>query len=188
MISKKITAFSIILLFVALISGLFLVLSNPIKQPENKPDNPNSFAENVTATEFDLDGKAKTIWVASKMVNYIKDNITLFENPRLTLYKSNQPPWYFNADHGKAIHGKEEVFLWGNVKGYQPPGENSHNMTLLSPTMTVYPDQSYAITHDPVVIQKPHNIVHAIGMKIDLKTSNVTLLSQTQANIEKKLD
>lgn len=185
-VSIKISTFSLMLLFIALISGWFFVVSNPITQPNSKPENPNSFGKNIVATEFDSYGKPKTIWVASNMVNYIKEDATTFENPRLTLYKPQQPPWYVKADHGKSLHGKEEVFLWGHVYANQPPGDNSHNITLLSPTMTIYPDKSYAITHDPVVIQKPNNIVHAVGMKIDLNTGNITLLSHTKANVTKK--
>lgn len=170
----------IILLMIIALIWLFIRSSKLTVHP-NKPENPDAFMTNIHAMQIDKDGKLQNILDGTTATHYAKDNVTTFDNPRIVIHKEHQPPWYISADNGKALNGVTTIQLWGNVQIHQPPGVGSHDVTFLTTQLTYYPDQSFATTDEPVTIKRPGSIVHATGLRADLKKGYVKLMSKTDA-------
>lgn len=179
--------FSLItLLAIIAISTIWLIsTSGKIKLPLNKPQNPDSFINNVEAIQFNEQGKAHHSLKSPKLINYLKDNTTNIEKPFYTFQNEQDAAWNIQADFGAALHGMETITLTGHVTIQQLPGKNSRNVTLLTDKMIFYPSKSFAETDRPVTIKQPGIIIKGIGLQADLKTGKIKLLSKTKAEYKK---
>jgi lipopolysaccharide export system protein LptC len=141
---------------------------------------PDAFMEDVVATIIDKQGHPALKIAASKMVHYPENDSTDIANPWLTFYRQSPQPWQLTAEHAKTLQGIEQIILWENVVIHHPGDDQNQNTTLHAPTLTVFPNQQFAITQDPVVITQPNTVIHAIGMSADLASGAVKLLSEAK--------
>lgn len=138
---------------------------------------PDSFMQEVTATKLNVQGAPHYFFTAQEVKHYPHGDTTLMTQPSFIFYPVNEPPWHVKSDSAKMIHGYEKAWLMGNVFAKQPPGAHSHDLTLLTDEMTLYPDKSLAETNRPVTVTQPDSVVHSIGMQIDMNTNSVKFLS-----------
>jgi lipopolysaccharide export system protein LptC len=178
--------FFFLLLTALLLSGwsAFIIYHKKSAASLNEPGKPDAFMEEVVATIIDKQGKPSLIIVSPKMTHYLENDATEIIKPLMTLYRASHQkstkPWHLSADHAKALQGINQIQLWENVIINHPEDELDEKTTLLTPTLTVYPEKQTAETADPVVITQPNTKIHAIGMNADLASGAVKLLSQTQ--------
>lgn len=99
--------------------------------------------------------------------------------PNLELYNTAQTPWYLKADTGKALQSGDTIELEGDVVAWQIQPDDSR-YELNSPALVVKPEQQFAQTEKPVRISNPYGITEATGMKANLKTKRIELLSNVR--------
>lgn len=171
--------YSGLLITALLLSGwsLFIIYH---KKPSTADDlgKPDSFMEEVVATFIDKEGKPSLKMIATKMTHYNQNDATTISNPILTLYRKSPKPWHLTADHARALQGISQIRLWSNVIINHPGDTQNEKTTLLTPSLSVFPDKQVATTVAPVVITQPNTKIHAIGMKADLDSGAIHLLSQ----------
>ena len=92
----------------------------------------------------------------------------------------NHVPWIITADNGQSQAGVSQVHLWGNVKLLQPPARNSHNMTMTTSSLIIFPEKQLAQTDQPVVITEPGTVINGVGLRANLNTGEIQLLSQAR--------
>lgn len=173
--------FSLLLLSALALSGLSTYIiyhhSGETAEDLGKPD---AFMEEVTATIINKEGSPSIQIVATKMTHYVTNDTTEIIKPLLTLYRKSPKPWHLTADHARSLQGTDEILLWENVVIQHPGDINNEQTTLLTPTLTVYPEKQIALTPDPVTIHQPNSEIFAVGMNADLVTGAVKLLSQAR--------
>ena len=162
------------------VSLWFVIHPSSSSLNQSPSSTPDSFMTNVTATKLNKLGKPHYLLIAQDVRHYVQNDMTLIQKPFFTFYPIDEPPWQVKSDMSQAIHGTEKVWLINHVFIQQLPGNNSHNATLSTNFITLYPDISFAETNQPVTITQPNTIIHAIGMQVDMKQSYVKFLSHTQ--------
>jgi LPS export ABC transporter protein LptC len=185
MIEKK--NFTTIIIFICAIafSFWFIAVSKSIINKKNSSQSYNIFIDSVKVTQLNKIGKSKDILTATKVFDYTQKNKTNFNNPFITHYVQNAPPWHITAKHGQSINNNTTIILQDHVKVHQLAGLNSHNLTLTTTKLTYYPKKSLIITHQPVIITQPGSIMHAHGMKMDLNKNVVTFISNVHGQYGK---
>jgi lipopolysaccharide export system protein LptC len=140
---------------------------------------PDSFMTNIIATQFNTKGTLHYRLSARETKHFAEEDLTLIQQPFFTFYPESEPAWKIHSDMAKAIYGTKKAWLMGNVFVKQPPGPHSHNLTLNTSIITLYPEKSFAETDQPVTIIQPNSIIHSIGMQIDIGKNAVKFLSHT---------
>ena len=176
----------LLLLAIALLTCWMLYKPVDVVSKPSDPKNPETFATNIHEKEIDQTGKLKNILISSRATSYLQDNITKFTDPFCIIYDTQKQsaPWHIKADFGEAINYNKKIFLWQHVKVQQVPGLNSRDFTLLTSRLTLYPQQSLAVTDKPVTIIRPGSVTHAIGLNANFKTGKIKLLSHAQEDYE----
>lgn len=186
MLAKRNLSFFFLLFTALFLSGwsAFIIYNKKSSSSLDDAGKPDAFMEEVVATIIDKQGKPSLKIVSPKMTHYLENDATEIIKPLMTLYRTSHQksikPWHLSADHAKALQGVNQIQLWENVIINHPGDELDEKTTLLTPTLTVYPEKQLAETTDPVVITQPNTKIHAIGMNADLASGAVKLLSQTR--------
>ena len=181
MLSLKKLSFCGLLPTAVLLSGwsAFIIYHKESALPDTL-GRPDAYMEDVVATVIDKQGHPTLKMVASKMTHYLHNDATEITKPLLTLYRKSPKPWQLTALHAKSQQGLSQIVLWEDVVIHHPGDGQNEKTTLLTPTLTVFPDKQLATTTDPVVIIQPNTEIHAIGMNADLASGSVKLLSQAR--------
>jgi len=180
---------SLIRLVIVITGGLltwavFFIAQSTTQTVSASSPNIDTFMENVTAVVLDQQGNPRLKLVTPKMIHYPANDTTEMVAPEFDLYRHSPQPWHINAKHGKAQQGIEKIDLWDEVVIHHP-ADIQHPSTLIqTPALTIYPSQQTAETKEAITIQQPNLIVHAIGMKADLNTDTLQLLSQAKGEYE----
>ena len=170
------------LLLLALITSSWLVSYVKMRNQSNNSQNVPSFATNVTVTNTDNDGHLANYFSTPEIIQDSQTNTTLLTKPQIILYSDNSAPRYVHADYGKSI-GNDKITLWGNVVVYQKPNaKNQSASTLMTASLTFDMQKQYAETDQPVTIIQPDTVIHATGLKMNLKTGDTQLLSAIQVD------
>ncbi len=109
-----------------------------------------------------------------------KQDYTELTQPRLQLFdQETQTPWRIVAEEGKATDRGNTITLWGNVRVWQTNdlGETSELQTQY---LVVKPEKQYAETDKTVMLISPTGKTQAVGMKANLKTGIIRLLSRVR--------
>jgi lipopolysaccharide export system protein LptC len=180
--SKQLTL--IFLLIVAVgFSGWWLLHhqhENANKQLINT--DPDSFAEQVTVVNMDVDGQPSSQFSAKSMVHYPGQNMTLAQQPRLVLYMKEQQPWYITAEQGKALDGDQVITLWNNVQFKQAAGKSEPESLILTEAFTFLPKQNIGKTDKAVTMLQPGIKITAIGLLADTATGKINLLHDVRGS------
>lgn len=181
MLSRKHLSYSSLFLLAIVLSiwSAFIIFFKKIG-PLNDLGKPDAFMEDVVATFIDKEGNPTLKLSAVKMTHYLQNDATEISKPILTFYRKSPTPWYLTADHARSSQGINQILLWENVIIHQPSNQENEETTLLTPSLTVYPNQQTATTAAPVIINQPNTTIHAIGMNADLASGVINLLSQAK--------
>jgi len=141
----------------------------------------NSFSLQVLGKQFNKMGQLKDIVISPKIRGYTDKNILLITKPFIKIKGSSGPPWTITAQYGKIPPKRDVVYLWGQVKIIQPPGKNSHHVTLLTKTLSYYPQKKFFYTNATATLIQPGFHITGQGMSANLKTGMVKLRHQVNA-------
>jgi len=173
---------TLLLSFALGLSGWSFYIAYNLNQPAPNDDQgkPDAYMEDVVATMLDKEGKPSLQMAASKMTHYISNDTTEITNPQLTFFRESPAPWHLTAKFARALQGITQIMLWDKVVIFHPGDAHNEKTTFATSTLTVFPQQQIAMTHDAITLTQPDTEIHAVGMHADLASGNVMLLSQTQ--------
>jgi len=151
----------------------------PIKgQEKDLRSNPDYVMEDFSAYSMDHISGAHQKLFAEKMLHYVANDTTYFEQPRLINSKTGTPELRLRADRAN-MSGDEDIYLNGNVKvvRYDEGGEET---TMVTSSLHIIPDDDIAKTNEPVTIIQDNTIINAVGMEIDNGAQIIHLLSEVK--------
>lgn len=141
---------------------------------------PDAFMENVVAIITNKEGKPSLKIETPKMVHYASDDTTEITAPHVTVYRQTPNPWYINSDFAKASQGIAQIIFWDHVVIHHPDDKVNPDTTMLTPSLTIFPDKQIAKTNEAVTLTQPDTTIHAIGMLANLDNGTVKLMSQAR--------
>jgi lipopolysaccharide export system protein LptC len=157
-----------------------------------QPQFPDAYLINTKTTQYNTEGDVSHIILADKVSHFkiSKSNAeayTLLEQPKFTFYNnraSTTPPWHASSKHARSLHQNEELLMTGDVILTQ---RNSHDViatSISSEELLIKPNQQYAETNKPVIINTELGVTTAIGLKMSLASETIELLSNVRSRYE----
>lgn len=178
----KNTLMGLSLIIISLFGVWTILLSYNASQTASPKNNdlPDAFMEEVTAVTMDKQGKPRMKVETPKLVHYPTKDTTQLFSPQLTLYRNSPKPWFITAKFATATDGVEDIYFFDNVIIHHAADENNPATLIKTSALTVYPNKKLAETNDFITMTQPSLIVKAVGMKADMNTGNIKLLSQAR--------
>jgi len=178
----------ITLLLLAACIGTWVLLNELENRavPLTNSNHPDSYMNDVIATQMDEQGKLKDELKSPLLVHFPNGNSTNITSPHFIIYNSDSTdePWHITANYGQAHDGINIIELWDHVKLMQPAGAQNAETTMVTTAMTVFPKQQYAQTQQPVKVWQAGSVVTSVGLHADLKTGEIDLLSQARGKYQ----
>lgn len=182
MLTLKNFTISLLILFATGLTGWSILITHFSHTPvtATDPKKPDSFMEGVIATTLGKEGKPILKLISPKMIHYPENDMTTIAEPRVTVYRKSPQPWFIDADYAKASNGINSILFWSHVNIHHPSDVENPTTSLLTESLTIFPDRQMASTDEAVTFIQPDTTVHAVGMLADLNDNTIKLLSQTQ--------
>jgi len=180
MFYKKILVFFPIVGFIVLTAWLLHSSKEMTKKQNNEYGSPDTIMTDITVIQLDKFGKVHTNLTSKKVFEYQAQKHAKFVQPFYTIYNKNRAPWHISSNLANTFNDADKIILSGNVIAEELSGTQNFGTTLLTTQITIFPNKEYAITKKPVTIKQPSNTIDAIGLKVNLKTGKIKLLSETK--------
>ena len=151
----------------------------PTKEQEQGPErNPDYIMENFSTYRVDHIRKKHEKLLAEKMLHYVANNATYFEQPRFINSKMNKPGMRVRADKAN-MSGDDDIHLNGNVKviRYDVGGKET---TMTTSYLHINRDNDISKTDKPATIIQSNTIINTVGIEIDNNTHIIHLLSDVK--------
>jgi len=151
----------------------------PTKEQEQGPErNPDYIMENFSTYRVDHIRKKHEKLLAEKMLHYVANDATYFEQPRLINSKMNKPGMRVRADKAN-MSGDDDIHLNGNVKviRYDVGGKET---TMTTSYLHINRDNDISKTNKPATIIQNNTIINTVGIEIDNNTHIIHLLSDVK--------
>lgn len=151
----------------------------PTREQEQDPKrNPDYIMENFSTYRVDHIRKKHEKLLAEKMLHYVANNATYFEQPRLMNSKMNKLGMRVRADKAN-MSGDKDIHLSGNVKvvRYDTGGKET---TMTTSYLHINQDDDISKTNKPATIIQNNTIINTVGIEIDNNTQNIHLLSDVK--------
>lgn len=111
---------------------------------------PNYTVDNFTATQMDEGGAPLRQLTAIELRHYADDDSNELDDPQVTLFQDEGPPWLLRSDTAWLSGDNELMLLHGEVYIDREAGETTRPLHLRTRELTVKQRQKYAETDQPV--------------------------------------
>ncbi|MET4695971.1 LPS export ABC transporter periplasmic protein LptC [Endozoicomonas lisbonensis] len=155
------------------------------RQPEIQ-ENADYYLVDATITQFNETGTLEYELTSNAITHYPHNDTTLLKTPHLRSYSDPQKPMIADALNGKLLPGDQDIELWDDVVMIQTDTSNGSQVRMDTDFITIYSEQSLAVTDRPVLITNDTGRTRAIGMEAFYKDSLVKLKSRVRGFHEPK--
>lgn len=135
----------------------------PAPPRERRPDY---VVSDFTAVETDAQGRPSRQLAARQMRQYVDEDLAELDQPHLSLYQLDGPPWQAESVHGLLLSGGEEVRLSDSVRVQRAASRNDRQVRLDTSELTVWPERQYARGDQPVRIESERDWLTAAGLQL----------------------
>ena len=140
---------------------------------------PDAFMHNVSYSQYDYQGLLHSYLNTPLIIHYPREDSSYFDHPYYLIYTDKRVPWTAVANQGKSQRGVHQVYLWDHVKIHESQQPAEPETTIVTRTLTIFPNLFFAKTDKNVIITRPNSTMQATGMTVDLKKGIVHLLSHS---------
>ena len=155
------------------------------RQPEIQ-ENADYYLVDATITQFNELGTLEYKLTSNAITHYPHNDTTLLNTPHLRSYSNPQKPMVTDALNGKLLPGEQDIELWDDVVMIQTDITTGSQVRMDTDFITIYSEQSLAVTDRPVLITNDTGRTRAIGMEAFYKDSLVKLKSRVRGFHEPK--
>jgi lipopolysaccharide export system protein LptC len=177
------------LLLVLVLAAGSLWLERAVQAPEGDRSgklrhDPDFIAEDFGVTKMSTSGKPEYILSAERMLHYPDDQSTDIVAPRLVQRREDAPPVVISADRGQVSKNGEVANFYDDVVVVREAGQGRSELRMQTEYLQVVPDQNIARTDKPVTITEGRSKLVGVGMELNSKTRQFTLLSQVRGTFD----
>ena len=181
MINSLPNKFPIILIILLALFTIWVdkTVRQPTREQEQGPKkNPDYIMENFSTYRVDHIREKHEKLLAEKMLHYVANNATYFEQPRFINSKMNKPGMRVRADKAN-MSGDDDIHLNGNVKviRYDVGGKET---TMTTSYLHINRDNDISKTDKPATIIQSNTIINTVGIEIDNNTQIIHLLADVK--------
>ncbi len=146
--------------------------------------DPDFIAEDFGITKMGANGKPEYSLSAARMLHYPDDESTDIVEPRLVQRHDDAAPIEIRADRGLISRNGEEASFFGNVVVVREASAQRSELRMQTEYLQIYPDRDLASTNRPVTITEGRSRLAGVGMELNNKTRQFTLLSQVRGTFD----
>jgi lipopolysaccharide export system protein LptC len=127
---------------------------------------PDYVVTGFSALETDETGRPSRRLIADALRQYVEEDVSELDQPRMTLYVSDGEPWKARADTGLVLGGGEEVQLQGNVEIDRAASATDRATHLETELLRIWHDRAFAETDRQVQVTSELDRLTATGMRL----------------------
>lgn len=127
---------------------------------------PDYVISQLTAVETDAAGQPTQRLVAEELRQFVSEDVTELDQPRLTLYSGQGQPWQARADRGQVMPGGDEIQLAGRVRMQRAASEGHPEARMETELIHIRHASAFAQTDQPVRISSEEHWITATGMRL----------------------
>jgi LPS export ABC transporter protein LptC len=155
--------------------------SEPRAKPLDDLDTRLNYALwDFNAQLLNEEGQIKMHIDAPILRNNADTGVGTMENPRIRIIE-NEDEWYITADSAIITADREHVSLLGTVDLQRVNQISKDRMDIHTRDVMLNVTPKTASTDAAVTIAQNHDLLEAIGMKLDMKTDSYELLEKVRA-------
>ncbi|MCD6038902.1 MAG: lptC [Gammaproteobacteria bacterium] len=170
----------LIILALSLSSWFIFIAKHTQALHSEASHRPDAFMEEVIATIINKEGTPALKIEAPKMTHYPDNDTTDIKTPHITMYRHSPEPWHIRANYAKATQGLSQIYFWDHVIIHHISDRTNPTTTMITRTLTVFPDTQIAQTNDNVTLTQPDTTIQGVGMLANLNDGTVQLISQAR--------
>jgi len=171
----------VLVLLVALTFWLSQVVDVSSSRAEDiKRHEADLIVENFSAHKLNIAGDIEYSVNAEKMMHYQDDDSSVLERVLLTVTQPGQPRIVATAPRGQLLRraaGDDEVSMEGGVHVDSEANEKYPPLKLITPKLTVIPDQNLARSTDGVVLDGPMGELKSKAFLMNTLTRHISFES-----------
>jgi LPS export ABC transporter protein LptC len=176
--SQSIKTIIAIVAILAISGSLYLIHTLTIFPKQHQSAKQiDTFMTNTAFQAFDKQGHLARKMHAIRLVHYPKSNTSHFWQPVIELIPDNGASWHITADEGSALDHNHKLMLEGHVIASQKSTPQQSGTTVKTSQLFYNTKSKIIYSPKPVTIIRDHSVTHAIGVRFNMKTSALTLLS-----------
>lgn len=169
-----------------------LWLDSIVQPPEAKLDgsarhDPDFIVEKFSSVKLYPSGDTEFTLAAIKMTHYPDTQTSYLERPHFARFAPNNSsaPLHAYAQRGVVTEDGEQTDLYDNVRVIREAQGIRSELTLATTFLKLFPNQGFAVTDKPVVIDDAHTHITAVGLKLDSNKRELKLLSRVKVRYDK---
>ncbi|MBK1643500.1 LPS export ABC transporter periplasmic protein LptC [Thiocapsa imhoffii] len=127
---------------------------------------PDYIVTAFTALETDEAGRPKRRLVADELRQFVAEDLSELDQPRITLYQENGEPWQARAATGLILPGGEEIQLEGNVELERDGNATDRATHLETELLRIFHTRGFAETDRAIQVSSEQDRLIATGMRL----------------------
>lgn len=142
------------------------------QQPQESPPEvtrerePDYVVIDFSAIETDEAGKPSRQLVAAELRQYVAEDRSELEQPRMSVFQPDAPPWHARARRGVVLNRGEEVHLFDDVHIDREAAAQERPLHLQTEMLVIWPKSEYAETDLPVRVSSDGDWLAGSGMEL----------------------
>ncbi|HJT97657.1 MAG TPA: LPS export ABC transporter periplasmic protein LptC [Rhodanobacteraceae bacterium] len=141
---------------------------------------------NFTLNALDSEGKLSFQTTGPSLARRGDDGSIFLTTPDYVVVDGNGHPWKGKSDSAWVNKEGTIMKLLGHVEMHRQPENNLPPIDVVTRDLTTWPKDKKMETAQPATITQPGSILRGVGMRGDLNTKVLELLSDVHATIEPK--
>ncbi|MBL4607874.1 MAG: LPS export ABC transporter periplasmic protein LptC [Pseudomonadales bacterium] len=150
-------------------------------------ESPDTEIQRFSNTVFDQNGQLKYTLNSPHLFHYSHNDLTLLSAPKIKLYEKNKTPWHVTAKQG-TITKTDEITLNGDVEIHGNTTQDKEPVTVKTNVLTLFTNEKRAESTAYVNIYSKQSQLSGTGLKADMISSTITLLSQVAGSYRQSDD
>jgi lipopolysaccharide export system protein LptC len=173
----------LVMVLAAVVSWRLVQEEKPPSQGITKsgPREIDYYVTGLDVTRMTTAGRPAHRLRAVNLQHYTDDDTTELQQPRLTVYQADGPPWEVDAERAWMSADGSLVLLSGEVLIEREGDVSNRPMRIVTRDLRVQPSEDYAETDEKVRVESESDWLDAVGMQAWLRPpSRLKFLSQVK--------